>query len=369
MKKAAYALLLTGALVLVSFRGGTIPWLLLYFLLMIPVLAVLYVLYVYCRFRIGQNVARTVNKGEKLPYHLELANEDFLLISGIGLNFYTDMTHVMERGKHGGLKPYRQEKDRISLLPYQKSEVELELYCKYRGTYPVGVKSVSVTDFFGLFTITYPMLAHIRLTARPRILTLEQLQSSLARLDAKRSCASLCDLQELLDLELRKYVPGDPIRCIHWKNSAKTGELLVRKQMPQELYEMVVLMDCSPLQKEGEKRLQAEDNIIEATLALLYDACKKGIPASVIFWSDKPREIEINDLKSFDRFYNLSAELIFRAAQPLEKIWETYSEKLSGNPVFWLVAADMPQSLIEKAERSRRMGKETVLMEVGDEPL
>ncbi|MDO5603431.1 MAG: DUF58 domain-containing protein, partial [Oscillospiraceae bacterium] len=276
MKKALYALLLLAALVLVSFRGGTIPWMLLYFLLMLPVLAVLYVLYVYCRFRIGQNVARVVKKGERVPYQLELANEDVLLVSGIGLNFYTDMVQVLERDEQGKLAAYRPERGRYNLLPRQKSMVELELYCKYRGTYPVGVKSVSVTDFFGLFTITYPMLAHIRLTARPRVLPIERLQSRLSAQDAKRAAASR-EEQELLDLNLRKYAAGDPLKLIHWKNSAKAGELLVRKQMPQELCEIVVIMDCAPIKKEREKRLQAEDNVVETALTLLYDACKKKI--------------------------------------------------------------------------------------------
>lgn len=65
---------------------------------------------------------------EDVPYRLILANEDFIPFTGI--------------------------------------RVDTRMYCKYRGTYPVGVKSVSVTDFLGLFTITYPMKSQIRLTAK-----------------------------------------------------------------------------------------------------------------------------------------------------------------------------------------------------------
>lgn len=64
----------------------------------------------------------------------------------------------------------------ISLLPHEEIRVDTKMYCKYRGTYPVGVKSVEITDFLGLFTIPYPMMSQIRLTARPRIIPMEQLK-------------------------------------------------------------------------------------------------------------------------------------------------------------------------------------------------
>lgn len=223
MKKLIYFALLIGSVVLVSFRGNAVSWLIFYFMLSLPLLALLYALYVYCRFRIGQQVSRYVNKGEAVPYRLRLANEDLLLISGIGLNFYTDTVQVLKVKPDGTKIPYEQEPDSFSLLPHQQKNVEVTLICKYRGTYQVGVKSVSVTDFFGLFTITYPMMSHIRLTARPRILTLRQLGEKLKVRDPKKNRASAARLQEMLDFELKKYTAGDSLRRIHWKNSAKAG--------------------------------------------------------------------------------------------------------------------------------------------------
>ncbi|MFQ7550834.1 MAG: DUF58 domain-containing protein [Blautia marasmi] len=32
---------------------------------------------------------------------------------------------------------------------------------------------------------------------------------------------------------------------MHWKNSARTGDLLVRKQMPEELFETIVILVIS----------------------------------------------------------------------------------------------------------------------------
>lgn len=370
MKRLIYAVLLAGSVILVSFRGGTISWLLFYFMLMIPSLALLYALYVFFRFRIGQKVARYVSKGERIPYKLELANEDRLLMTGIGLNFYTDTVQVMRKNGDGTTTPYGKTTDSIFLLPHQQKNVELELYCKYRGTYPVGVKSVSVTDFWGLFTITYHMKSRVRLTARPRIITLSQLQSKLKKQDSKKNRFASAHMQEMLDFELRKYIPGDSPRRIHWKNSARAGELLVRRQSPQELHELVVIMDCTRCKNKAELvRMQREDNIIETAVALLYDACMKKARARVVWCTDKICEMQIDSLKSFDKFYGLCAELPFVSDMTLEEVWEAYEIKAGGNPEIWLIGCDIPQELSKKADRSRKLGKTVTVIDTGEAPL
>ena len=76
---------------------------------------------------------------------------------------------------------------------------------------------MEVTDFLGLFTIPYPLMSQIRLTARPRIIPMEQLRVVLQEQDPKNTLFPVSRLQELPDFELRSYLPGDPIKYIHWK--------------------------------------------------------------------------------------------------------------------------------------------------------
>lgn len=365
-----YLALLVGSIVLVSFKGGKIPWLLFYFMLTIPVLSVLYILYIYARFHIGQQLTRYVKKGERIPYKLELANDDLLLMTGISLNFYTDTIQVMKKSSEGTMIPYEQEPDSFSLLPHQHKEAELELYCKYRGTYPVGVKSVSVRDFFGLFTVTYPHTAHIKLTARPRILSLAQLKSILEKRDPKKNRPAVSRFQDILDFDLRKYIPGDSLRRVHWKNSAKAGELLIRKQAPQELYEFVIVMDCArPENKTELELMQREDNIIETAVALVYDACAKKIRTHVFWYTDKVCEMRIDNPKAFDKFYNLCAEMPFHSSKSLEEAWEACERKASGAQTFILIGSDVSDSLSKKVDKNRRTGKDVLLIDTGEAPL
>lgn len=348
--------------VLVSFYGGTVPYLLFYFTVMIPVLALAYSLYVYSRFRIVQEVSRTVVKAQKVPYRLLLANEDFIPFVNLTLHYYTDRVTIGEEDGEAG----ERRTEGLCLAGHQKLSVDAKVYCKYRGTYPVGVKSVSVTDFLGLFTITYPMRDQIRLTARPRILPLERLAVSLEQKDPKSNISAAAKLQEQPDAELRSYQRGDSLKRIHWKNSARAGELLVRRQMPDELYETVLMMDLVRTQETGEARYRTEDNIVEAALAFVHHYYEKNIPVKIVYmqgWETK--EILVDAGTGFEGFYDLCADLSFNAEKGLDEVWKEYAGRAGSHAAFIVITERMNESLKNRVEEYRRIGGEVVWIEAG----
>ena len=359
--KLLYLFFLIGATILVSCRGGNISYLLFYFALLLPVLAFFYSLYVFYRFKIVQDVSRVVVKAQEVPYRLLLANEDFLPFTHIRLHFFSDMVRM---------KPA--DPGVISLLPHEEIRVDTKMYCKYRGTYPVGVKSVEVTDFLGLFTIRYPMMSQIRLTARPRIIPLEQLKIVLQEQDPKTSLFPVSRLQDLPDYELRSYLPGDSRKYIHWKNSARAGELLVRKQMPEELFETILFMDLTP-QGEGmeakhsmEAKRSMEDNIIEAALSFVHDYYLKNIPIRILFMEDSLREILVDESTGFEPFYDKCAELSFESPYPLEKVWDSFLSSSGGPNAYILVTAFVTDALARSVAENQLAGNEVLLVNVGE---
>ena len=46
--------------------------------------------------------------------------------------------------------------------------------------------------------------------------------------------------------DVRPYAPGDPVRRIHWKLSARKGELLVRETAPEKTWEEAARPASSP---------------------------------------------------------------------------------------------------------------------------
>ena len=176
------------------------------------------------------------------------------------------------------------------------------MYCRHRGTYPVGVKSVTVTDFLGFLpspTHDVPGPPHSQ-APHPSAGTS---QPGTAEKGPQKHTVSHFTSPESADYEVRRYQSGDPKKYIHWKNSARTGELLVRRQMPEELFETILMLDLSPVQGDTEKRLQTEDNILEAALSYLQDCYLKKIPVRVVYMDSEIREILIDVCTGFEAFY------------------------------------------------------------------
>nr|WP_317412927.1 DUF58 domain-containing protein [uncultured Solibaculum sp.] len=122
----------------------------------------------------------------------------------------------------------------IPWLPGASNHVDLSIEYPYRGKYMVGVKSIEVQDVFGLHRVV--LLGQKRgedllsLMVCPRIFPAvlpEQLASSPTGRDAIND-ARPADAGDSFSAP-RSYQPGDSLKRIHWKLSAKTRELYTRQ--------------------------------------------------------------------------------------------------------------------------------------------
>ena len=96
--------------------------------------------------------------------------------------------------------------------------VEYELALATRGEGAVGPLSIEVTDVLGLVSKRRRYRGRDRILVRPRVLPLS--------IRPRETYADEGDLgPERGAFEyLREYEPGDPIRDVHWKSSAKTTD-------------------------------------------------------------------------------------------------------------------------------------------------
>ena len=76
--------------------GGTIPYALFYFSLLVPLMSFIYILIVLNFFRFHQEAAKkTFVKGETVDYFFSLSNDSFILYSGIKVNFIHKKSYII----------------------------------------------------------------------------------------------------------------------------------------------------------------------------------------------------------------------------------------------------------------------------------
>ncbi len=319
-----------------SFFGGNLAYGLFYFSLAVPVVALIYVLYVYMHFKIYQSVGtKTVVKGEPVPYFFQLCNEDKVTYHSIKVHFFKDRSYVLE-GK---------EDTEYCMLPGDKQSLSSMMVCNYRGEYEVGIDSVKIVDFFGLFPMTYPLASKLKLTVLPRVITINDSKLIAVNQDAKQSLYPLKKQEEELTAEARKYTYGDTKKMIHWKLSAKKQELMSRTRVAIPESGVLLFWDLSETKGKEIEVLIVQDLIIESILALAQYCLKKKIPCRIFFSEEKIKSQKIYSETDFQSLYEKSSSVIFNTSFTLADMIQMSERSIYENQQYILVTNTLSQTL------------------------
>lgn len=294
-----------------SFYGGNISYALFYLSILIPLVSYLYTFYVYIRFKLLQTIdSHLVVKGDWIPYSFIIANEDFITHRNIRVKFLSDRSTIEAAGQRA----------EYSLLPGESDRLETRIKCNYRGEYFVGVHSIEVTDFLYLFTLTYPINTKLKAIVLPRVVPLEELKITPMEMDVKNPLRYSNSIEEELDTEIRRYAPGDNKKRIHWKASAKKGELLSRQYLHKPKAETVLFMDLKNIEEEDLQVTIFEDKIIECTLAIAKYYADRRIASQIIYDMGGKTAVNISSKDDFQIFYNSCVSIRFTADNPLDNL-------------------------------------------------
>ena len=115
-----------------------------------------------------------------------------------------------------------------SLLWYSAINWKYRLCCDKRGYYPLGPLTVTSGDIFGLYPLMQTEEAIDHIIVYPRIYTVGQIAvPSLYPLGETRSDRRIFE-DPSRTIGIRDYSPGDSLRRIHWKASARQQSLQVK---------------------------------------------------------------------------------------------------------------------------------------------
>ncbi len=173
--------------------------------------------------------------------------------------------------------------------------------CGYKAEFfgkgKIGVSTITVTDYLGLisFHVNIPKaIAEIKIYPDiPEVDRREGLARSLTDAaafdDSEETTQSVFAINGTPGYEHRKYEPGDSLKLINWKISAKRGELFVRRPEGSSGAEQTFILDkaCSVNPETLDARRE-EQLVVEGMLALMMQFAKTELPCSlaVRFGSD-----------------------------------------------------------------------------------
>lgn len=297
------------SLVIVSFYGGAVSYGLFFGVTLLPVISLLYLVFVYRSFKLFQKIeSRNMVAGQSQPYYFVLQNDSFFAFTSVSVKLFSSFSYVEKLPD--GIE--------YELLPGDKFTYETKLVCKYRGEYEVGIKEILITDFFRLFQFRYAVPGTIKALVLPKIVRVKEL-GSIADISLLSRQASVF-MQTEPDSTVRNYMEGDALKQIHWKATARRQAFMVRNKTGEEKQGISILCDTKRFSDSNKDYLPVENKILETLLALGFFFAEKNIPFSVYYGQNGLVCHPVKEMNDFDIFYQNTAAIQFDKAEDTHTI-------------------------------------------------
>jgi len=196
-----------------------------------------------------------MNEGQERRVRLRIANE------GMRRRYFFTVEDVMPEG----LEAVGQARRLISSLASgEEAELAYALRARRRGVYQVGPVRLGHADLLGLYNFRRQAGEADELVVHP---TPERLPDAWVRVSSLRAMQRPRKRFRGEGTEfygVRRYVPGDDLRRVDWKSTARRAQLTVREYERAEALDCVVALDLARADHRGE----GDDSTLEVGVKL-----------------------------------------------------------------------------------------------------
>ena len=196
--------------------------------------------------------------GEAVPLSYRLGNTNRLP------KFYLLVRDTLPRGMQfvGGPPPLV-----LSLWPGEEAPAPCQVEARRRGVFQIGPAQIYSTDPLGLQTFAQRMPLLSELTVYPALLPIQESWLRGVAAQGWRGTASALTRGSGDDFYgVREYGPGDELRRVHWRTTARTGTLAVTEYAQGVTMDVTVALDLSRAAYIGTG--EGEDGALESAVTL-----------------------------------------------------------------------------------------------------
>lgn len=154
-----------------------------------------------------------------------------------------------------------------------------------RGAHAVGPLVISRTDPFGVAYAEYAIGQPRQLLVTPRVVELSRGELDVAHSEGTEHELLRHSIPSADELIAREYRPGDPLRRVHWRATARHDQLMVRQEEQRSNPEAWMLMDTRPL-AQPEQAAEFE-TLVDLVASIGVHLLDEGFVVSVVETGDR----------------------------------------------------------------------------------
>ncbi len=236
-------------------------------------------------------------KDDTVPFSAAVTNMGWFSAAFVTVEFCTSARFA----------PLEFEAQRFLLAPRQRREVLCEYRTKRWGTAECGIFRITVTDFLGLVTVQADFVregADFVCRILPEIPYTPPQNELLTLMCALSPADEDEDVREIPfglrgspGYEHRPYEPGDSLKKVNWKLSAKKDAYFVRKDEYYASSKQTFILDSkAPEGLSEEDTVVREERVVEGLLALIALAAEQSMDCTLFYaWDGEWQSVRIAD--------------------------------------------------------------------------
>ena len=345
-------LVILAAAVLIGFKGGAASYLFFWISLILPLSALIFRRLVRSSLVIRLEVEKTsVVRGELLACKLMLRNDSYITIPEIRIRMSEGKIHFSEK----------EQSLYCSLAPGEEKVYAFHPVCRHYGYCRIGASSIVIPDYFSLTELTYEKIEHVNVL--PRQQRIDQLPIAPPEEKDQQKVDRSYFGEMIPDGQWKLYSRGDDIRRVNWKASARSQKLILKNLSPEPKTELVLIPDGRKDVSGGEAGWQAQDDIVEGTLAITDYFLRRGIALKIL--PDAPRKQVLTSISAFPRLYKIMARNFFSGETGVEDALD-FHVRSEGIGRYILLTWEVNEALIRKISLLISRGAKVTLIYIGD---
>lgn len=195
------------------------------------------------------------------------------------------------------------------LSPRAGAQLRYPLLPVRRGVHRLGPVTTHVTDPLGLTELEREVPGTSRLLVLPRVTPLRGTPPALGAGAGTRGAALSHQGMGQSDVLVREYRPGDELRRVHWRSTARHDELMVRLEERPWRGAITVLLDRRDCAHRGRGAGSSFEFAVELVASMCVHLIRHGEPVTLVFedGSDATAGMAISGLRTADAILDVLA--------------------------------------------------------------
>ena len=246
-------------------------------------------------------------------------------------------------------------KIRLKDIPGRVQSLRMPIDAAHVGIYTSGIQTCMIEDMLGMFQrVIRPDETVYSLTVLPRVFDVDPLVMAPGDPGSELMARANEDLNAPSDI--RAYQPGDAMKKIHWKLSARKQELIVRKFEEPLLQEVLILMDCSRPPFHGDSQAEADirDTLLETAASLFSAQMRTDHEIRMPLTGSRPAEADRSIGTTIALKYLAGVD--FSETDRFERVLQMESSRMSKVGCVAVVTARLNYAMVDIMTRIHRTG-------------